>query len=236
MNTKKLLYCTNIQKECFKTHFFEGVKIDDETITESILNWINRLNQQNIFVDKFSFLFDKYTEISFPIKVSGTPRRLLIEDSNRKLYHLWYNQYIDIHEYSIGKRTKYLELEVTYSLSTENNISLKQYELITINQKNLKNDTQITFFYNYRRTSTKVTLETSLQNTSIQLEILYALIDLSYDTQVAIECFNLISKSSHISNIFELLEHLLNNMRKIIEPKTIYTMSSCMKTDWGDNI
>lgn len=236
MNTKKLLYCTNIQKECFKIHFFEGVKIDDETITESILNWINRLNQQNIFVDKFSFLFDKYTEISFPIKVSGTPRRLLIEDSNRKLYHLWYNQYIDIHEYSIGKRTKYLELEVTYSLSTENNISLKQYELITINQKNLKNDTQITFFYNYRRTSTKVTLETSLQNTRIQLEILYALIDLSYDTQVAIECFNLISKSSHISNIFELLEHLLNNMRKIIEPKTIYTMSSCMKTDWGDNI
>ena len=229
MYLKKILDWQKYRKESFLTHFFDNVDIENENIKKSIINWISKLNAKNIQIDNFSFFFTNYKEIVFPIKICGHPQHLQLEDFNGNHFYFCYNQFYGITEYYIGKRTKDFDEQLTYLLTKENEILLKDFEVIKLDNNGINTSPKISFNYNLDDDSTTVILETKLKHGSILLEVNYKTVDLEHSNKIIFNLFDLLDKTLDTDNIFLVTECLLSDVKKILESKSILTTTSFTK-------
>jgi len=212
-------------------NFFNGVNLEDEKIKKSIMDWIIRLEEKNIFIKKFSFLFSQYEEIVFPIQISGVPRRLKIKDANLNEYYLCYNQYTNITTYTIGKREANFDTEFSYLLMEKSNIFLKDLCIVKLDKDGKNTDNYVNFTYNYLYSSTKAVLETKVNSETIIIEISYDTASTKQDFQVSEYLFNLTKQSKYISNACLVSDKMCNDLPKILIPKEIHSIYYSKKID-----
>ena len=202
-------------------NFFKGVTIKNEAIQESILHWILRLKKEDILISKFSSLFSQYPKIEFPIKISGIPRHLEIEDANGNHFYFSYNQYTNITQYSIGKRDNNYDTEFSFHLKGKSNIFLNSLSIIALDKNGINTDKHIMFTYNYIYSSTKAVLEVKVNKELISIEISYDSASIEQDFNVSTYLFELSNKSKQISNACITSDKLCADIPKLLEPQEI---------------
>jgi len=229
MNLKRFLSWQKNRRDSFLAHFFNSVDIEDEAIKKSIIDWIFRLNSKNIQIDNFSLLFTKYDEITFPIKVCGHPQHLELKDFNGNDFYFCYDQYCRTTQYYIGKRTKDFDKQLTYLFTKEDGILLKDFEINKLDKNEINTTNMFSFNYDLNDITTTVILETRLKKASMTLEITYETIDFLHCNKIVTKLFDLMGKCYHADNVFVLPEHLLENIKELLESKTILGTASFIK-------
>ena len=161
------------RKKLLRNNFFENVYCDDKRTKKYILYWMFWLHRKGITIHKFSDLFEKYSNIQFPIRISywSSCVVLVIIDNHDDEYYITYSpyDYKKLETYSIGK-TKYpYDKEITFQLTPKNEIILKQIDVLELNEDNTTKDDSFSLVYDYQKNTTIGTIK---QENS-EIEIVY---------------------------------------------------------------
>lgn len=213
-------------------NFFDGFEFNLKSTRDDLIHWIyNLYRDENIKIEKFSKLFEKYDRIVFPVKVQAFGRNeLLILDSEGEEYYFIYSKYghitgvgLGICEYIIGKRKYPYDEDYIFKILPSFEILLKERGIIKLKKDNTNLDDGITFIYNYKKRNICV----KANNKNIEIEVMYPSKDVVFSDKLILYFFSkqyIMSKSNNVSKIFIDIKNILNAKTlniKIIKDKEV---------------
>ena len=163
MNLKGNFHRKLFEAKLINSDFFDGISIKDKSLKKKILQWIFYLKTyKKISIDKFSYLFSKFDDIVFPLKIYGYSGNLWIEDNSCKQFDFSYSplEYYKMNEFSIGIRTHYFDTEFVYHLTFKGEIVLKQMLILQLTENHTNSKNIVSFQYDEKSQSTTAILKT----------------------------------------------------------------------------
>ena len=127
MNLKSTFHRKLFEAKLINSDFFDGFSIKDKSLKKKILQWIFHLKRyRKIYIPNFSYLFSKFDDIVFPLKIYGYSGALWIEDSLCRHFYFSYLpfDFHKINEFSIGTKSQYFDTEFVYHLSDKGEVVL----------------------------------------------------------------------------------------------------------------
>ena len=200
---------SNIKKT--RTHLFDNVFIEDDTLKKGITQWIFELERfYNITIDNLSYFFSKYEtyeEIVFPIHIYGKPYAWHIEDNLGKHYYLTFFENINNcpTKYYIETTEKGFHTRYTFELTTYGGVTLTQWNIIQE-----LTGTSISFDYNDPNMTTLI-----LKDFRSILEMDYPSLNQLYDSQISMYFFCLADKYEYFDDVSFIVEYMLDVLKNL---------------------
>ena len=150
MNLKNTWSRKLFEKKLIRSNFFDDIFIKDESLKKKILEWMFYLKKyQNISINKFSYLFSKLDDITFPLQIHGHcySGNLWVEDNSGKKFYFSYSplDFYNMKIFSIGIRTQYFDTEFVYHLTSQGEIVLCEKLIMQLNKDNTNSKTMVSF-------------------------------------------------------------------------------------------
>lgn len=201
------------RKNLLENDFFEAVDCFDKSTQSYILDWIFNLKKYHgIIVKKFSYLFSKYDDITFPITIvsNGKHEFKIIDDLENEYYCRYTSK---MSSYSIGKRNYPLEKEIVFLLSEENTIKVIEMSVLQLNSDGTNKPEMLSFYYDYNQETTTVVLEEK----EFIIEIVYLIQKPTFEEKLLKYLFKIVSQKVNFYDVFEIFV----NIRNIIKTKDL---------------
>lgn len=230
-NLKRKFYRTIYQIKLLDKHFFDKVHIKNRKLKKHIMDWMIEMNYyKEISIPKFSYLFNDFESILFPITIDGIRGELTIIDDYGNDYYLSYSPF-DCHkigEYTIGKMTYPFYKDCSYCLTKNGDIILKKFVVMQINGDKINTDNIITFNYDLNKQLTTAVLKTK----TLCLEICYPILKYVYDDKISSYLFDIANQFPYIDDllpIFEIITNVIKDMN-VFQGNYSLTMKSFYNT------
>ena len=208
MNLKHIFHRKLFEVKSINSDFFDGVSIKDNLLKKKILQWMFYLKTyKNISINKFSYLFSKFEDITFPLKISGCSESLWVEDNSGKHFYFSYSplDFYSMTIFSIGIRRKYFDTESVYHLTSNGEVFLHERLVLQLNKDNTNSNNTVSFRYDEKSQFTTAILETK----TLTLTITYPSRD-CIDYNLSTYLFALSSEFDYIDDVFFMLTYLLD--------------------------
>lgn len=225
MKLKEFFY----RRKLLSKNFFHNVYISDRILKKKILHWIFYLKRyKDVSIDKFEYLFSKYEEIVFPVKVYGINSHLTIKDSIGKEYYLIFDPYRwkEFDKYVIGIRSDSYDRDCGYHITPENDIVLRTRGILPLNEDGTNKDYWITFNYDLKSSTTKAVVATS--NSAI--EVSYPSQSDINDEKISEMLFDVANENKNVDNVFSIIAVLFKMTKGLNETHSLAIKS----VDKGD--
>ena len=148
-----------------------------------ITKWISRIHRfKGVSINKFSDLFSKYEDISFPIRVlKNSDLSVLVESKNDTLNLDWWYPSYD-RSYVIWKRKYPLCEDFTFEITEKNEIILKAKGVLMLKEDGTNDNERgdFNFSYDYEKNETTATLKQEKKT----IKIVYTSQDKEFDKKI----------------------------------------------------
>lgn len=201
-SAKKFLFYKNL----LENDFFEDVTCFDKNTKNCILEWMFYLKKYHgITIEKFSYLFSKYTDIKFPIVIVSNKNHKfkIIDDLENEYYCLYISKMCS---YSIGKRDYPFDKEIVYLLSEENTIKVIEMSVLRLNSDTTYKSELLSFYYDYENETTTVIFEKE----EYIVEIIYSIQNPVFEEKLLGYFFKKNWRKIDFHDVFEVFVNIRN--------------------------
>ena len=208
MNLKRVFQRKLYEAKAINSDFFDGISIKDKTLKKKILQWMFYLKTyKNISINKFSYLFSKFEDITFPLKIYGYSGKLWGEDNSGKQFYFSYSplDFYNMANFSIGIRTKYFDTEFVYFLTSKGEIVVHEKLILQLTENQTNSNNMVSFRYDEKSPFATAVLETK----TLTITIKYLSRD-CINNSLATYLFALCSEFEYIDDVFFMLTYLLD--------------------------
>ncbi len=215
-----------------KNNFFDGLEFNLKSTRDHLLHWIyNLYRYENVKIEKFSELFDKYDKIVFPVRVQDFGRNeLFLVDSKGEKYYFMYSTYgritsgyLDMQEYIIGKRKYPCDEDYVFKILPSLEILLKERGIIRLKKDNTNLDDSVHFEYDYEKSNIYIKVDHKI----VKIEIKYPSKNVIFSDKLTLYFFSkpyIVDKLNDVSRMFIDIKNILNENTlniKIIKDKEV---------------